>query len=76
MRWKLIILLVLSLLLVIFAVQNYEIVSIQFLFWSFQTSRTIILFGTFIIGVLVGLMATINPALQMSLICPVDRLKK
>ena len=57
MHWKLIILLVLSLLLVIFAVQNYEVVSIQFLFWSFQTSRTIILFGTFIIGVLVGLMA-------------------
>ncbi len=48
MHWKLIILLVLSLLLVIFAVQNYEVVSIQFLFWSFQTSRTIILFGAFI----------------------------
>ena len=57
MRWKLIILLVLSLFLVIFAVQNYEVVSIQFLFWSFQTSRTIVLFGAFIIGVLVGLMA-------------------
>jgi uncharacterized integral membrane protein len=57
MHWKLIILLVLSLLLVIFAVQNYEVVSIQFLFWSFQTSRTIILFGAFIVGVLVGLMA-------------------
>ena len=57
MHWKLIILLALSLLLVIFAVQNYEVVSIQFLFWSFQTSRTIVLFGAFIIGVLVGLMA-------------------
>ena len=59
MHWKLIILLVLSLLLVIFAVQNYEVVSIQFLFWSFQTSRTIILFGAFIIGVLVGLTAVV-----------------
>ena len=57
MHWKLIILLVLSVLLVVFAVQNYEVVTIQFLFWSFQTSRTIILFGSFIIGVLVGLMA-------------------
>ncbi len=57
MHWKLIILLVLSLLLVIFAVQNYEVVSIQFLFWSFQTSRTIVLFGAFIVGVLVGLSA-------------------
>ena len=57
MHWKLIILLVLSILLVVFAVQNYEVVSIQFLFWSFQTSRTIVLFGAFIVGVLVGLMA-------------------
>ena len=54
MHWKLIVLLVLSVLLVIFAVQNYEVVSIQFLFWSFQTSRAIILFGAFIIGVVVG----------------------
>ena len=53
MHWKLITLLVL-LVLVIFAVQNYEVVSIQFLFWSFQTSRTIILFGAFIIGIVVG----------------------
>ena len=59
MHWKLIILLVVLLVLVIFAVQNYEVVSIQFLFWSFQTSRTIILFGAFIVGVLVGLMAVL-----------------
>jgi len=58
-HWKLIILLILSLLLAVFAVQNYEVVSIQFLFWSFQTSRTIILFGSFIIGVLVGLMTAL-----------------
>lgn len=59
MRWKLIILSVVLLVLVIFAVQNYEVVSIQFLFWTFQTSRTIILFGAFIVGVLVGLMAVL-----------------
>jgi uncharacterized integral membrane protein len=65
MHWKLIILLVLSLLLVIFAVQNYEVVSIQFLFWSFQTSRTIILFGAFIVGVFVGLMAVLVKGKQL-----------
>jgi uncharacterized integral membrane protein len=57
MYWKLILLLVLSIVLVIFAVQNYEVVSIQFLFWSFQTSRAIIIFGAFAIGVLVGVIA-------------------
>ena len=57
MRWKLVLILVLLVLLVIFTVQNYEVVSIQFLLWSFQTSRAIILFGAFIVGVLVGLIA-------------------
>ena len=59
MHWKLIILLVVSILLVVFAVQNYAVVSIQFLFWSFQTSRTIVLFGAFIVGVLVGSTAVV-----------------
>lgn len=57
MRWRLIVILVLLVLLVVFTVQNYEIVSIHFLFWSFQTSRAIILLGAFIVGVLVGLIA-------------------
>jgi uncharacterized integral membrane protein len=54
MNWKWIIVLALMLLLVIFAVQNYEIVEIRFLLWTLKTSRAIIVFGTFLIGLAVG----------------------
>ena len=54
MRVKLIVILVSLVFLIIFAVQNYEIVTVQFLFWSFQTSRTIVLLTTLIIGIIIG----------------------
>ena len=54
MNWKGTIILILLLLLVIFTAQNYEVVEIQFLFWSFQTSRAIVLFLTLCIGILIG----------------------
>ncbi|MBL7170453.1 MAG: LapA family protein [Candidatus Omnitrophica bacterium] len=54
MNWRWIIILILMLLLVIFTAQNYEAVAIQFLFWSFQTSRAIIIFGTLLLGIIIG----------------------
>lgn len=56
MKWMLV--LILLLLLVIFAVQNYEIIRIQFLFWSFQTSRAIVIFSTLVIGITIGLITS------------------
>ena len=54
MNWKWIAVLALLILLVIFTAQNYEVVKIQFLMWSFETSRAIIIFATLVIGVLIG----------------------
>ena len=54
MNWRWAIILVLMFFLVIFAVQNYDIVSIQFLFWSFETSRAIVIFTTLFIGIVIG----------------------
>lgn len=54
MNWKIIITLALLLLLVIFTVQNYEVVEIQLLFWTLQTSRAIVIFVTLLIGIIVG----------------------
>lgn len=51
-RW--IVVLILMLLLVIFTVQNYELVKIQFLFWGFQTSRAIVIFVTLLTGIIIG----------------------
>ncbi|MFC1624398.1 lipopolysaccharide assembly protein LapA domain-containing protein [Candidatus Omnitrophota bacterium] len=54
MNWKWIIVLILMLILVIFTTQNYEVVDIRFLLWSFSTSRAIIIFGTLVIGIIIG----------------------
>ena len=55
MSWKWILIILLLIFLIIFTMQNYEVVTIQFLFWSFQTSRTIIIFVTLLIGIIIGL---------------------
>ncbi|MFC1704044.1 LapA family protein [Candidatus Omnitrophota bacterium] len=54
MSGKLMVVIVLLLLLIIFILQNYEVVKIQFLFWSVQTSRALILFVTLLVGIVVG----------------------
>jgi len=54
MNWKWILILILLLFLVIFTSQNYEVVKIQFLFWSFKTSRALIIFSTLLIGIVIG----------------------
>ena len=59
MNWKWIVLFILLLFLVIFATQNYEIVEIKLLLWSFKTSRAIIIFSTLLIGILIGWTVTV-----------------
>jgi len=59
MNWKWILILMLLLILVIFSVQNYEIVKIKFLFWSFQTSRAIVIFSTLSVGIIIGLVISL-----------------
>jgi len=54
MNWHWVVILVLMLFLVIFTAQNYDIVRIQFLLWSFETSRAIVIFATLFIGVIIG----------------------
>lgn len=58
MSWKLVFALVFLLLITIFSIQNYEVVEIQFLLWSFQASRVIIIFLTFVTGVIIGSLVT------------------
>ena len=54
MNWHWVAILILMLFLVVFTVQNYEVVTIQFLFWSFATSRAIIIFATLLTGIAIG----------------------
>jgi len=54
MTWKWLIVLFLLLFLVIFATQNYGVVNIRLLMWSFTTSKAIVIFSAFILGALFG----------------------
>ena len=54
MKWHWLVILLSLLILVIFSVQNYGVVRIQFLFWSFQTSRAIMFFVTLMLGIIIG----------------------
>ena len=45
---------ILVLLVVVFTLQNTEVVNIQFLFWSFSLSRALMIFVVFGAGVLIG----------------------
>ena len=57
MRGKIILAVIILILLSVFAMQNYEVVSIKFLTWSFQTSIAIVTFSTLLIGILIGFIA-------------------
>jgi len=59
MSWKWAAILVSLLLLVVFTAQNYEVVNIQVLFWSLGTSRAIVIFSTFVIGFIIGWIASL-----------------
>ena len=53
--YKMIIAIVLLGIFTIFIIQNTVIVEIQFLFWKLTLSRVILLFGSLLTGILIGL---------------------
>ena len=61
MNVKNIILLVLTTLVIILVLQNTQVVEVQFFFWKMSMSRALMLFGTFLIGLIAGwLLGTIT----------------
>ena len=57
MNAKLVGIIVLLAFLIIFAVQNYQPVSIEFLFWTYKTSMVLTVAVSFLVGCLVGGLA-------------------
>jgi len=54
MKFTFVLGLVIGILVVIFILQNTEIVEIDFLFWTISISRALVVLMVFIIGILVG----------------------
>ena len=53
-RAKLIVALTLATLLVVFTLQNVDVVEVRFLFWSLEMSRAIMLLGVLGTGIVLG----------------------
>ena len=60
MKFKTIAILLFVVIIVVFSLQNAEITTINFLFWKFSFSRIIVILGSFIIGVLVGVLISLK----------------
>jgi uncharacterized integral membrane protein len=63
MKSKIVIIILLAVLLIIFVLQNTEIVVIKFWFWDLSIPRALLLFVTFAVGLIIGLMV---PSTQIS----------
>jgi uncharacterized integral membrane protein len=51
---KTIVFVILASLILLFVIQNTQVVETRFLVWTISMSRSLLLLGTFIIGVIVG----------------------
>ena len=60
MKTKTIIALLFISLIIIFSLQNVEITDVKFLFWKLSISRILVILGSFVIGILVGILVSIK----------------
>ncbi len=58
MKFKITIIILLSLILVIFALQNTEIVEIRLWFWSLRTPSALLILLSIIMGVIIGMISS------------------
>jgi len=56
MKAKIVIIIVLAVFLIIFVLQNTEVVVVKFWFWDASIPRALLLFVTFAIGLIIGFM--------------------
>ena len=57
----LILTLIIALTTAVFALQNTDVVTIQFLLWEYQTSLVLVILGSVASGVVVTLLASVGP---------------
>ena len=60
MKAKTIIALFIAALIIVFSLQNAEVTNVKFLIWKLSMSRVLVILGSFIVGVLVGILVSIK----------------
>lgn len=63
MKLKTILAILFATLIIIFSLQNTAITDVEFLFWKLSVSRVLIILGSFIFGVLVGVLISMKKTL-------------
>jgi len=61
MNYKKIISLVLATLTILFILQNIAVININFLFWTFFISRSVLIFVVLLIGIVIGWLLRSGP---------------
>jgi putative membrane protein len=54
MTLKRVVFLVIVFIFALFIIQNAQVVEVRFIFWKAQASRSLVLLGTFILGLIAG----------------------
>lgn len=60
MKLKTALAIVFASLVIIFSLQNAEVTDVKFLFWKLSISRVLIILGSFVVGVLVGVLISMK----------------
>jgi lipopolysaccharide assembly protein A len=60
MKIKTIIVIVIAVIITIFSLQNSEITEVRFFFWKLTLSKILLILGSFVVGVLIGILVSIK----------------
>jgi len=64
MKFRTIVGLLFAAIIIIFSLQNAEIIDVKFLFWKLSISRVLVILGSFAIGLLVGVLLSIKKKIR------------
>ena len=60
MKLKTILAIIAATFIIIFALQNAEVTDVKFLIWKLSMSRVLVILGSFVVGVLVGILVSLK----------------
>lgn len=60
MKFKTILVMVFATIIVVFSIQNIDLTDVRFLYWKTSTPLVIIILGSFVFGLIVGLLVSIK----------------
>ncbi|MDE3740292.1 LapA family protein [Maribacter polysaccharolyticus] len=60
MKFKTIMAIIAATLVVVFSLQNTDVTDVRFLIWKLSMSRVLVILGSFVIGVIVGILVSLK----------------